>query len=452
MEYHRPTKDHTHSREIDLNKIYNPLSILFFIKSGTVIDTKRGLRMVMKRISPLICVSLILLGSLLIDANGGSLGVAPPYINIDDAARGAKYQRTIIIYNQEEYDVTVLLNSTGEIKDWISFYENSNMNRSVREITINATSRRNVLILISIPEDASNRRYEGMAVVSSLPRETNLSRNSTYVSLNIPILMSINVTGEQVLNVSILSININDVEVGSPLEVRIQFKNTGNVVATPCTNITFTKDNIYIDRVESLSDPIQPGSLYTQILYLNTTGKPAGKYVAHIKVYLDGKIVEEREVYFDLLPEGTFTRSGELIDFGYEGKIEKGRVIKIYAIFKNTGKIDTSAKLIAEVYRNGELADALESDEIIVPKYKQEELSVYYEIPGDGSYSIKGYIIYGGKKTATSELKFKIGENWIDLGGAYSVAIGISLLSLVSVVTPYILWKKGYLRRLSKKK
>ncbi len=389
-------------------------------------------------------VPLVVLLIIITIAKGGGLGVAPPYITVD-AVRGGIYQKTIIIYNQNDYNITVLLNSTGETGSWVSFYEPDNLSRPIEQTSIEKMDKKNVIIKITIPESASNKMYEGTIVVSSQPSDVNLSGNYTSVSLNLPIMLYINVTGEQVLNISVLSIDIDNVEVGFPLEIKVQLKNTGNVVATPHIKAIFTKDNIYIDSVETFSEPIQPDSIYTHILLLNTTGLPAGEYVAHLNITLEDKVVYKGNISFSLFPKGTFTRSGELIALELEGEKKKESTVKISAIFKNTGEVDTPAKFVGEIYIDDKLTDAIESDEVIVPKHSQETLNAYYKIPHHGEYIVKGYVLYGGKKTETKELRFTVGETrWLPNNPILYILGTISMIIAVPII--YTSWKKGYLK------
>lgn len=372
------------------------------------------------------------------DARG--IGVGPNYIRLDSALRGSSYKQTLYVYNQNDYDSTILLNSTGEAGEWVTFYEPSNLEKPVNSTFVHAMSSKNIVIQITIPEDAANREYNGTVIVSSEPADTNVSGNYTTVSLNIPVLLFINVTGYQILNVSVLYIEVDNVEIGYPCRLRLQFRNTGNVEATPHTEVIITKDGRYIDSLSGSTDPIQLDQLGNQELIWNTTGMVAGNYVAHFNITLDGKLVEERDVSFRLFPPGTFTRNGTLLGITYEGKPAKGKVLKIIATFRNTGDVDTPAKFIGEVYKDGELVDVIESKEITVPKYRKENLYAYYKIKENGTYVIKGYVLYGSKTTNTTELSFSVG---VKKPSSFDVLTTVTLVAIGAVVgASVILWKR----------
>lgn len=373
------------------------------------------------------------------DARG--IGVGPNYIMLESALRGSTYKQTIYVYNQNDYDSTILLNTTGDAGKWVTFYETSNLSKPVTSTFVPKMSSRNIIIQITIPEDAANKQYNGSIIVSSEPADTNTTGNYTTVSLNIPVMLFINVTGDQNLNVSVWYVEVDNVEINEPCRLRLQFKNTGNVVATPYTEIIITKDGRYIDSLSGSADPIQPNQLGTQELIWNTTGMVAGNYVAHFNITLDGKLVEEKDVSFKLLPPGTFTRNGTLLSITYEGKPEKDKVLKIIATFKNTGDVDTNAKFIGEIYKNSELIDVVESREITVPKYNKENLYAYYKIKENGTYIVKGYILYGGKKTNVAELTFTVGGS---KNPSFDVLTTLLLVGLVAAVatTGVAVWRK----------
>ena len=87
--------------------------------------------------------------------------------------------------------------------------------------------------------------------------------------------------------------------------LEIEFKNTGNVEANLLTNITITKDGMYIERITEKADTVQIQDIKTQTLTWNTTGKISGDYIAHFKItFDDGEIAHEEDVAFELHPPG----------------------------------------------------------------------------------------------------------------------------------------------------
>ena len=75
-----------------------------------------------------------------------------------------------------------------------------------------------------------------------------------------------------------------------------------------------------------------------------------------------------------------------LKEIRYSGGLKKGNLVKFFAVFQNVGKVDTTAKFIAEIYKDGELVDTITSEETLVQRYKQKSLDAYYKIEENGEY------------------------------------------------------------------
>ncbi len=104
-------------------------------------------------------------------------------------------------------------------------------------------------------------------------------------------------------------------------------------------------------------------------------------------------------------PEG-----GELKLLAIEGKPQVNRVIKVVAHFENTGTNDTMAKFTGRVYRDGELVDLLEGNEMFIEVGKKIHLIAYYKIMIPGEYLIKGTVLYEVKETEANEVSFTVPE------------------------------------------
>lgn len=101
---------------------------------------------------------------------------------------------------------------------------------------------------------------------------------------------------------------------------------------------------------------------------------------------------------------------GELKLLAIEGKPLVNRVIKVVADFENTGTSDIMAKFTGPVYRDGELVDILEGNEMFTEVGKNIPLIAYYKIMIPGEYQIKGTVIYEGKETEGKGVSFTVPE------------------------------------------
>ena len=395
-----------------------------------------------KIVTLILLLLLSMIGTTYVEGTG--MGVGPNYIRLDSVLRNATYLKTVYIYNQNDYDANFLISSMGAIGNWATIYEMDNITKPINSTFVHNMSDKAILLKISIPPLAANGEYNGSIIVTAKPIKTNTSGNYSTVELNLPILVSMNVTGDQDLNISVINMYIEDVEINYISAIRIQFKNSGNVQASPQTEVIIRKDGMYIDRLTSKTSPIQPNEIYTQTMWWNTTGKVSGRYDANFTITIDGKVIKQKDISFNLFPPGTFTRNGTLKNITYSGELQKEKLLKIIANFINTGEIETTAKFVGEIYKDGELIDHLESQEAIVPKYQNKQLPSYLTIKDNGKYRISGYVLYGGRTTNTVDLEFDVGITTLPSFSSNQILmiLGFVLIVIVLLVL-YIRHKKS---------
>ena len=93
-------------------------------------------------------------------------GVGPNIIQLPDGLKNATYQQTILIYNENDFDSNVTINSTGEVKDWLSFYEPSNLTIPITSTYVNNNTQKAITLHISIPHDTANGEYGGVIYIT----------------------------------------------------------------------------------------------------------------------------------------------------------------------------------------------------------------------------------------------------------------------------------------------
>lgn len=371
----------------------------------------------MKRQIPTI-VAFLTLFAIIISVTavqGTMLGVGPSYIIIKDALRGAApYEKTLYIYNEDNENHTISLKGTENVSGWVTFYEFNDLNVSINSTFVQNNTMKTILCKIFIPEDTANGLYNGTIEASVKANKVNeSSENTSQVELVIPILVSINVTGLQDFNLTVQNVNIENTEINFLSKISVEFKNSGNVRASPVVEVIITKDGRYIDEISSAhySFPdILPEKMNTYIMDWNTTGKVSGSYIANFTITNSNDVIYQEDVEFSLFPPGTFTRNGTLKSITYQGDLKKGAELKIISTFLNTGEVDTYAKFLGEVYRDGQLVSTLNSEEIIVRKFTEKSFVSYITLAEDGKYQVMGHFLYEGKETNTRELDFTIGS------------------------------------------
>ena len=378
-----------------------------------------------KKVIHFIVVSLVLsLFSFLLasDVSASGLGVAPPRIVIEDALRDSAYQRMITIFNPTGQPLTVSLNASGDAASWLSFHEIGDPSTAIETIA-SVPDEVSFLLKIGIPEDAPNGEHKASVLVQR-------GADGGGVVLGVEVAVTITVTGTQILRGEVLGISTRDTEAGYPQRTEVQFWNTGNVAATPQTDIGVTKDGAAIDSVTSAEVQVGVESQEMIAVEWDTTGRELGDYVAQVSVSLAGTVLATKDLPFTLMPVGTFSRAGVFTELALQGDPKLGATAKIQATFSNTGEIDTKAKFIGEVYCDKDLVDALESEESLIPMGQKDILTSYVKLERPGNYDIKGYINYEGKKTEVKEISFTLGEP----GGGLPFSLSTRFIALIAVI------------------
>ncbi len=368
-------------------------------------------------------------------------GVGPNFIEIDSALRNMTYRQTVYIYNENNFDVKAQFSIAGEPKDWIKLYEFNAECCTITSLDIPKNSNIPVTCKIEIPIEAANKIYDATIYIdfnSSAYEE--ISGNYTTVTLSLPIEVSLNVTGDQNYDVTLKLLDIQDVEINSKLLIRTQFENKGNVISKPTIEVTITKDNVYIDKIKANTAPIKPLNINSNIIEWNTTGKAAGRYNAYINIYEGNNKIEQTNITFELLPQGTIKRNGTFEGITYEGDLEKGKIIRIIGKFINEGQIEIEAQFFGEIYKDGNLIGTINSPVIKVAKYKEHHFISYFNIEENGEYLVKGYVLYGGIPTEIKQLKFTVGS--ILSGNTLILLTSLFLIFLTGITIYYLLKKK----------
>jgi hypothetical protein len=219
--------------------------------------------------------------------------------------------------------------------------------------------------------------------------------------------ISVTVTGVQKVSGTVDYITAEDTEVNYPLPIKVLFHNTGNVAVNPEISATVFGKNQTIGTLSYSGTQVNAGQAGIIIARWNNTNVEPGDYSTRVLVSIANTRIKESDIPFKIFPAGTLSRQGNLTNLSYEGVPSAGTLLKIIGIFENTGSIETKAKLMGEIHRNGALVDTFTTDELSIPLYSKGDLIHYLKLETSGDYTIKAYVLYEGKKTPLKELSFK---------------------------------------------
>jgi hypothetical protein len=370
------------------------------------------------------------------------IGVSPPSMEIADALRGAEYERTIRLFNTDEQMGVFELGATGEISTWVTFHDPDDPDTPITSIAVpgrpspDAAGTADVLVRFTTPEDAVNGTYSGVLYAETAPFAVDEGEDVQKVKLQVSVAVTISVTGAQILRGNVESITARNTEVGLPFVIKVAFANTGNVVAQPTIGVSISKEGETVAEFSHSDTVVKVGK--KQIIDVNwdTTAMGTGNYTALVTVSLGGDILKTANLSFQILPRGSLVGEGRLIGLGYEQPPALNTVVKLQATFENTGLVEVRARLNAEVYRDGNLIDVVESQESLVPIGETAVLNAYFRPEQPGDYLIKGLVFYEGRSTEVKELSFTLdGANSnTDQAGQQTSLLGPTLGGVIGVL------------------
>jgi len=386
----------------------------------------------MKLRKTLIIVFAFLIFLLTANAVNAGLGISPSRMTVKHLLRDSHYEKTFVLSRsdpKETVNFRVLVE--GSIKDWITTDKGT-------EFTWPASQQRfPVTVIVEPPSDTPNGLYEGSIRFITVPKpEEELGGSTAVVVLAAAVQAKLTVTGEQVLEYTILAVTIKVVEEGLPIGIAITINNTGNVKARPTKVHVDIYDKFKEILLEShditetemgFVDAFKRDDIIIEIP--NKLG--IEQYWAVVSIYRDDVLLEEESVMFEIVEAGSLQRQGILKEIINEEEVELGEIVKITGVFENTGQTGLSAKLVLEIYKDGKLVDLIESELISVEQGKTESLTAYFKPTEEGKYIIKGHIAYSGKTTAAKESTFNVKAKAKDLVTSSIVALVIKALIII---------------------
>lgn len=385
----------------------------------------------MKKI--IMLIALIGLVSMVQSVSAMGIGVAPSEVSIENALRGGEAEATVTIFNTGSQDDTFLLSASGDISEWVSYYNKNDPETIIETIDIPGSDKVQVLAVFQIPADAQNENYYGSLDITTAPKNTSTEGVGQHLIVGASSKITIAVTGEQKIDGKVIGITIADTEHNNPLKVKVIFENTGNVIVNPKIDVIIYQNENEVHRYVHQSTKVKPTLTETIIAIWNTTSSDVPEdYIANVTVSLEGRTIESKNVLFKILPFGSLTRQGNLTEIIVEKEPVIGTPLRIGAVFKNTGMIESLAKFSGEVYRDGDFIDTITSDELLVEINKEVMLISYFKPESAGDYLIKGKVTYAGKETPVKEVTFIVPKDkgMPGFGGISGVIMIITLFLL----------------------
>ncbi len=335
-------------------------------------------------------------------ANAIGFGIAPSFVDLKDLTRGQSVEKVVTIYNSQGEELTLYPNAEN-FNEWVKVLDASG--KTLETITAPPNGSTSVVLRISVPETAANGKYEIPVYFETKPPE-----GTAGIGVKAPVVVALEVVGEQRISAKVVSFEVGDTEVGVPAKFRVSVMNDGNVVAEPVFSVKVLKDEKTVFET-STSGELMPQEIKELTLSWDTSNADRGEYVALLEVTLNGKKIYSKSVPFNVFEKGTLTASLYVLNASLTKNVVAGKPAKFEILVKNTGYIDYEAKLRVEVYKGDEFVDIIQSDPVWIEKSKSEPLTVYLKFESEGEYLLKPTILYAGKIATLSDVVVKVGKS-----------------------------------------
>lgn len=369
------------------------------------------------------------------------IGLGPTDLQINNVLRGTSVVRSITLYNLGDSASIVDLKSDGPGAGWIQFYDGDVKSVPITSLTMKARETRPIIIQITVPPDTANGIYNTTVHATLKPPETTKVQVGVIATMEATSTVSITVTGQQSVAGTVDYITIDTTEVNFPLPIKVLFHNTGNVAATPEITAAISGKSGIIDTISFSGTEVNAGNSEPIVVRWTKTNIEPGDYSADVKVNLAGAQIASKKIPFTIASTGTLSRQGNLTNLIYVGDPAVDAILKIIGTFENTGKIETKAKMVGEVYRDGTLVDTFSSDELSIPINDRGEFTYYLKAATPGLYTVKAYVLYEGKKTDLRDLTFTIAGTGA-VGGKTSLLPAVTISALLGSIVLFVFKKQ----------
>lgn len=353
-------------------------------------------------------------------AHASSIGVLEQSATIT-VLKGVETQTYITLINPNEKEVIVSMRSN---KEWVLNNE---------EIKIPTKKSKKIPIRVLVPANTQNGIYESILLAT-----VQQDKKDVQVTPAIGLPFTIFVTGEERVELDLVSVETSNGEVGMPLTFYVQVQNKGTVLLKPVIKISISEKGEEIEQKEQQTI-LLPGETKTELLHW--TPEEEGTYTGEVTIGIPGRASIKKEITFTVQSQRYFSRSGNLESFFLNTTPEKNKPLKITGVFANNGTLPVDAKLIAEVYHEGKLEKVVESEKSIVDQTETKDLAAYFTPTENKKYTITGKVVYAGKETSKKYITVDVFSPIVFFQSGTMTVILIAIFLVCITGLGYIGWK-----------
>ncbi len=337
----------------------------------------------------LLIMILMLFSAYIVSA--ASIGVSPGTVHFKDVLRGGYSEQVVTITAASEESITANVSARGEIKDWLTFSENT------FEVSKDKPSR--LKIIAKPPVDMKNGDYEGIVRIvmqgfGKLPEGSMAS----VVKAAVDVKVIVTVTDQEITGCRARNFLVRSAEKGDPVEFMVDVANDGNIRLKPHITIdVWNQEQTEMVKALDFDDKeILPTVKDTVLVRVPTNDFDINQYWAEMIVE---ECVASDTLTFDVLEKGSLSAIGVLKQVASKVWAEVGETIPITAIFQNTGEKPVSAKFKGKIQLDDKIVQTLESDELSIPTNEIVNFEMFFKPEGPGRYIASGRVFYEKKRT-----------------------------------------------------
>ncbi|MBW3582862.1 MAG: hypothetical protein KY455_07165 [Euryarchaeota archaeon] len=362
-------------------------------------------------------------------------GAAPASLRFDGGGegllRGGTAERVVSLQNQGEEATTFAISLEGDAGHWLSVASDM--------VTVPGKTTHPLAITVSVPETAANGVYEALVRITPAvaSHDAEGGASSTIVQ-EILVPIKVHVTDTQSLRLTMTRISVPDLEVGGKLFVELDATNDGNVAAAPQVNAIVHDETRtqQLAMVSGRAGGLAPQTSGRLMADLGTLTLPVGTYSIRLLASLpDGEVSGggPRDLYFDVLPEGTLAMSFADIAVAFgDGKAKKGDLVPIRITFTNTGLSPAVVGFKGLISRDGQPFETFSIEAIETATGATQTLEGFWRAEKTGDYGLTGALTIGPKRveTAPSTLEVPVKK---DSPAPAALSLVVALAALVFV-------------------
>lgn len=360
------------------------------------------------------------------------MGISTQTVYFKDILRGGYAESIITASNPNGYAVVLGVQIIGDVAPWIK------LDPEPPNIIIPARSNGDFKIIMQPPPFVQNGVYTGQIVVLSGPDPNAVtSGTGSAVVAGAAVDIFIEVSDNQIKNMSMRKIIVDPTEECWPITFRMSIKNEGNVENTPTCGVKlYTKDRtIIVKETDKNFGSILPTVTKTDFIQLDYHWEQLkciekGDYVADVSCAAsDGSNFYSSSIPVQIAPKDTLKVAGELVNVTHIKKAFLGEPIKITGNFKNVGVVSGRASLKVEAYKGERLVGVIKGDEVIAEPDKETQVTAFFTPTELGEYKLVGSVAFADKSTniVESSLVVELGMTML------LIIIAVPLLVIVAV-------------------